>query len=32
VALRRWDDQAKVLDLDVGVLAQHRPLLDRLAR
>ena len=24
VALRRWDDEAKVLDLDVGTLDQHR--------
>jgi phosphonate degradation associated HDIG domain protein len=31
VALRGWDDQGKVLDLDVGTLDQHRPLLERLA-
>jgi gamma-butyrobetaine dioxygenase len=31
VALRRWDDAAKVLDLDVGPLDQHRDLLARLA-
>jgi phosphonate degradation associated HDIG domain protein len=32
VALREWDDQGKVLDLDVGTLDQHRPRLERLAR
>jgi predicted HD phosphohydrolase len=32
VALRRWDDEAKVLDLDVGTLDRHRALLERLAR
>lgn len=31
VALRRWDDAGKVVGLDVGTLADHRPLLDRLA-
>lgn len=31
VALRRWDDRAKVLDLDAGALGQHRGLLERLA-
>ncbi|HJR24883.1 MAG TPA: HD domain-containing protein [Acidimicrobiales bacterium] len=32
VQLRRWDDQAKILDLDVGPLEQHRALLQRVAR
>lgn len=32
VALRRWDDAGKVVGLDVGVLADHRPLLLALAR
>ena len=31
VRLRRWDDEAKVLDLDVGSLDQHVPLLARLS-
>jgi gamma-butyrobetaine dioxygenase len=31
VALRRWDDRGKVLDLDVADLASYRPLLERLA-
>ena len=31
VALRRWDDRAKELDLDTGPLDQHRELLERLA-
>jgi gamma-butyrobetaine dioxygenase len=30
VALRRWDDQAKVLGLDVGDLGRHRARLERL--
>ncbi len=32
VALRGWDDDAKVLDLEVPSLESYRPLLDRLAR
>jgi phosphonate degradation associated HDIG domain protein len=32
VALREWDDQGKVVDLEVGTLDHHRPLLERLAR
>jgi phosphonate degradation associated HDIG domain protein len=32
VALRGWDDQGKVVDLDVGTLADHRELLTGLAR
>ena len=32
VALRRWDDRGKVVDLEVGDLAGHRPRLDRLCR
>ena len=32
VQLRRWDDEAKVLDLDVGTLDRHLPLLQRVAR
>ena len=32
VALRRWDDQAKVLDLDVAPIASYRPLLEGLTR
>ena len=31
VQLRRWDDEAKVLDLDVGTMQQHRALLESLA-
>jgi phosphonate degradation associated HDIG domain protein len=30
VELRRWDDEAKVLDLDSGTIDQHRALLDTL--
>ena len=30
VQLRRWDDEAKILDLDVGTLDQHADLLERL--
>jgi phosphonate degradation associated HDIG domain protein len=32
VALRRWDDQAKVLDLEVPPLGSYRPLLESLTR
>lgn len=32
VELRGWDDEAKVVDLQLDPLAAHRPLLDRLAR
>jgi len=32
VALRGWDDQGKVLVLDVGTFADHRDLLDGLSR
>jgi phosphonate degradation associated HDIG domain protein len=32
VQLRRWDDEAKVLDLDSGTIEQHRPLLERVIR
>ncbi len=31
VVLRRWDDEAKVLDLDSGTIEQHRTLLERVA-
>jgi phosphonate degradation associated HDIG domain protein len=31
VLLRRWDDEAKVPDLDVGTMAQHRALLAALS-
>ena len=32
VELRRWDDAAKVLDLDVPPIGSYRPLLERLSR
>ena len=32
VALRRWDDQAKVLDLEVPPIESYRPLLERVSR
>jgi gamma-butyrobetaine dioxygenase len=32
IALRRWDDRGKVLDLDVGDLDRHRALLERVRR
>ena len=32
VALRRWDDQAKVLDLEVAPIESYRPLLERITR
>ncbi len=31
VQVRRWDDRAKIADLDVGVFADHHELLSRLA-
>ena len=32
VALRRWDDQAKVVDLDVAPIVAYLPLLERVSR
>ena len=32
VALRRWDDQAKVVDLDVPSIGSYRPLLEAISR
>jgi [1-hydroxy-2-(trimethylamino)ethyl]phosphonate dioxygenase len=32
VALRRWDDQAKLVDLEVASIESYRPLLERVRR